>query len=112
MDRRAFLQLAAGAGVAPIATGLASRVALAQTFPTRPIPLVLPFPPGPVIVENQPGAGGSLAAASVSRARPDGYTIFLGSSSIHLAELILRTRPLLDPLKDLMPLSVVATAGF
>ena len=45
---------------------------------------------GTVIVENQPGAGGSLAAATVSRARPDGYTIFLGSTSIHLAELLLR----------------------
>ncbi len=127
MDRRAFLQLAAGAAAAPIAPGLAR----AETFPTRPIRLVLPFPPGgvfdiigrpwadkasralgTVIVENQPGAGGSLAAASVSRARPDGYTIFLGSSSIHLAELLLRTHPLLNPTKDLMPVSMVATAAF
>jgi tripartite-type tricarboxylate transporter receptor subunit TctC len=127
MDRRAFLQLAAGAAAVPIAPGLAR----AETFPTRPIRLVLPFPPGgvfdiigrpwadkasrslgTVIVENQPGAGGSLAAASVSRARPDGYTIFLGSSSIHIAELLLRTHPLLNPTKDLMPVSMVATAAF
>jgi tripartite-type tricarboxylate transporter receptor subunit TctC len=70
---------------------------------------VLPFPPGgvfdivgrpwadkvktslgTVFVENQPGAGGSVAAAAVAHAEPDGYTIFLGSSSIHLAEMILR----------------------
>jgi tripartite-type tricarboxylate transporter receptor subunit TctC len=127
VDRRGFLRVAAAAATLPMLSGMAR----AETFPSRPIRLVLPFPPGgvfdiigrpwadkagrslgTVIVENQPGAGGSLAAAAVSRARPDGYTIFLGSSSIHLTELILRTRPLLNPMKDLMPVSMVATAAF
>jgi tripartite-type tricarboxylate transporter receptor subunit TctC len=92
---------------------------------------VLPFPPGgvfdlvgrpwadrvktslgTVVVENQPGAGGSLAADNVAHARPDGYTIFLGSSSIHLADMILREHPHYDPMKDLEVASMVAMTGF
>src|SRR5580704_7762471 len=122
--RRRFLHLAATAAALP-------RVAGAETYPSRPIRLVLPFPPGgvfdivgrplaaklqadlgTVIVENQPGAGGSLAAAAVAHAPPDGYTIFLGSSSINLTEAILREHPLLDPAKDLTPISIVAITGF
>jgi tripartite-type tricarboxylate transporter receptor subunit TctC len=127
LPRRQFLHLAAGAAALPAL----SRHARAQTYPTRPIRLVLPFPPGgvfdiigrpwaakvttslgTVIVENQPGAGGSLAAAAVAHSRPDGYTIFLGSSSIYLAELILRDHPLLDPMKDLQPISMLAITAF
>jgi len=63
---------------------------------------------GTVFVDNQPGAGGSLAAQLVAHAPPDGYTIFLGSSSIHLTETILREHPLLYPMKDLTPVSMVA----
>jgi tripartite-type tricarboxylate transporter receptor subunit TctC len=65
-----------------------------------------------VFVENQPGAGGSVAAASVAHSAPDGYTIFLGGSSIHLAEMVLREHPLLDPMKDLVTMSMVAITGF
>ena len=125
--RRRFLGLALGAGALPAV----SRWARADTYPARPIRLVLPFPPGgvfdiigrpwadkvktslgTVFVENQPGAGGSLAAAAVAHAEPDGYTIFLGSSSIHIAEMILRQHPLLDPMKDLVPISMVAITCF
>ncbi len=127
LHRRGLLRLAAGAAALPASSGIVA----AQTFPTRAIKLVLPFPPGgvfdiigrpwadkvktslgTVIIENQPGAGGSLAAAAVAHARPDGYTIFLGSSSIHLAELILREHPLIDPMKDLAPISMVAITAF
>jgi tripartite-type tricarboxylate transporter receptor subunit TctC len=121
------LHLAAGAA----ALLVLPRGGRAETFPSRPIKLVLPFPPGgvfdivgrplaaklqadlgTVIVENQPGAGGSLAAAAVAHAPPDGYTVFLGSSSINLTELILREHPLLNPTKDLTPVSMVAITGF
>jgi len=109
----------------------APRAATADAFPSRPIRLVLPFPPGgvfdivgrpwadkvkqtlgTVVVENQPGAGGSVAAAAVAHSRPDGYTIFLGSSSIHLTEMILREHPLINPMKDLDTISMLAMTAF
>src|SRR6204780_3163987 len=105
LPRRKFLHLAAGA----VALSAASPTTRAETYPARPIRLVLPFPPGgvfdivgrpwadkvkaelgTVFIDNQPGAGGSLAAQIVAHALPDGYTIFLGASSIHLTEMILR----------------------
>jgi tripartite-type tricarboxylate transporter receptor subunit TctC len=125
--RREFVRFAAAAAALPALP----RAVRAETYPSRSIRLVLPFPPGgvfdivgrplaaklqsdlgTVIVENQPGAGGSLAAAAVAHASPDGYTIFLGSSSINLTELILREHPLLNPTKDLTPISMVAITGF
>jgi tripartite-type tricarboxylate transporter receptor subunit TctC len=125
--RRQFLHLAAGAAALPAV----SRAAWAQPYPTRPIRLLVPFPPGgafdtigrpwadkmkavlgTVIVENQGGASGSLAAATVAHARPDGYTILLGASSIHLIELILKSRPLYDPIKDLQPITMLAINAF
>jgi tripartite-type tricarboxylate transporter receptor subunit TctC len=106
-------------------------LAAAETYPARPIRLVLPFPPGgvfdivgrpwadkvktdlgTVFIDNQPGAGGSLAAQIVAHALPDGYTIFLGASSIHLTEMILREHPLLDPMKELVPAAMIAIACF
>jgi len=125
--RREFLRLAGGAA----AFAGAARSIDAVAYPERPIRLVLPFPPGgvfdivgrpwadkvkvslgSVFVDNQPGAGGSLAAEVVAHAPADGYTIFLGSSSIHLTEMILREHPLLDPMKELTPVSMVALTCF
>jgi tripartite-type tricarboxylate transporter receptor subunit TctC len=123
LARRKFLHLAAGAAVLPAV----SRIARAQTYPARPIRLVVPFPPGggfdtvgrpwaekmklvlgTVVVENIGGGGGSLGAAAVARARPDGYTILLGGTLPHINEALLKTRQLYDPVKDLDPISSVA----
>src|SRR6266702_8638746 len=125
--RRQFLHLAAGAAALPAV----SRVARAQTYPSRPIRLVVPFPPGggfdaigrpwaerikpllgTMVIENQGGGGSSLGAAAVARARPDGYTILLGGSSTHVTEAILKSRPLYDPLKELEPISNVVVSAF
>lgn len=126
-SRRRLLQSA----TALAALAAAPHRARADTYPSRAIRLVLPFPPGgvfdivgrpwadkvktslgTVFVDNQPGAGGSLAAQITAHAAPDGYTIFLGSSSINLAELVLREHPLLDPNKDLTMISTLAFTGF
>ena len=127
LARREFLSLAAGA----TAEAGGAHSAAAAVYPDRPIRLVLPFPPGgvfdivgrpwadkvkaslgSVFIDNQPGAGGSLAAQLVAHAPADGYTIFLGASSIHLTEMILRQHPLLDPIKELTPTSMVAITCF
>jgi tripartite-type tricarboxylate transporter receptor subunit TctC len=123
LPRRQFLHLVAGAAALPAV----SRIAWAQVYPSRPIRLVVPFPPGggfdalarlwadkirpllgTVFIDNIGGATGSLGAASVVRARPDGYTLLLGGSVTHTAEALLKTRPLYNPDKDLAPIMCLA----
>jgi tripartite-type tricarboxylate transporter receptor subunit TctC len=122
-DRRQFLYLAAGTAVLPIVP----RIARAQAYPTKPIRLVVPFPPGgafdfvgrpwadkmkplvgPVVIENIGGGGSSLGAAAVARARPDGYTILLGGTQTHVNEALLKSRPLYDAVKDLDAIAGIA----
>jgi tripartite-type tricarboxylate transporter receptor subunit TctC len=122
-DRRRFLCLAAGTAVQPIVPGIAR----AQAYPTRPIRLVVPFPPGgafdfvgrpwadkmkplvgTVVIENIGGGGSSLGAAAVARARPDGYTILLGGTQTHVNEALLKSRPLYDAVKDLDAIAGIA----
>src|SRR5262245_3678770 len=107
--RRAFLHFAAGA----LALPAVSHIAAAQTYPTRPIRLVVPFPPagaydivarlwaekmkpalGTMVIENIGGGGSSLGAAAVARALPDGYTILMGGTLPHINEALLKARPL------------------
>src|SRR6476620_1233567 len=121
--RRTFLRLAVGAAMLPAV----SRIARPQSYPTRPVRLVVPFPPGgaydlvgrpladrlkpllgTVVIENIGGGGASLGAAQVVRARPDGYTILLGGTQTHVNEALLKSRPLYDPVKDLDPIAGVA----
>jgi tripartite-type tricarboxylate transporter receptor subunit TctC len=96
-QRRHFLHLAASAAV----LSFVSRVARAQTYPTRPVRLIVGFAPAGAsditarligqwlserlgqqfVIENRPGAGGNFATEAVSKARPDGYTLLLTGSS-------------------------------
>jgi tripartite-type tricarboxylate transporter receptor subunit TctC len=121
--RRRFLHLAAGAAALPAV----SRLALGQAYPTRPIRLVIPFPPGGafdavgrpwaekmkpllgmVVIENIGGGGASIGATTVARAQPDGYTILLGGTLPHVNEALLKKRALYDPIKDLDPVAGIA----
>ncbi len=107
---------------------LATALAQAQSYPTRPVRLVVGFPPGgstdlaaraladklsqalgqPVVVENKPGASGNIAAEQVSRTAPDGYVLLLAATSFASAPAF---SPELtwDPLKDFTPVSLVGT---
>src|SRR5258705_6446883 len=96
LHRRQFLRLAAGVATLPAV----SRIAMAQSYPTRPVHLIVPFPPGgvsdiigrlmgqylsdrlgqPFVMENRPGAGSSLGTEAVVNAAPDGYSLLLGGS--------------------------------
>ena len=104
--------------------------AAAQSYPDRPIRLIVPFPPGgaydllarpwadrikpllgSIVVENIGGAGASLGASAVAKARPDGYTILLGGTLPHVNEALLKARPLYDPNKDLDPIMQLAVGS-
>jgi tripartite-type tricarboxylate transporter receptor subunit TctC len=107
-----------------LAVNLAS--AQAQSYPTRQITLVVPFPPGgstdvaarimaekmrpilgqPVIIENQGGAGGSIAVGRVARAQPDGYTIDIGQWDTHVGSIIYNLN--YDLQKDFTPLGLIS----
>jgi tripartite-type tricarboxylate transporter receptor subunit TctC len=127
IQRRELFRL----GVGGAAIMAAPHLGRAQTYPSSPIRLVIPFPPGGVFdvvgrpwaykvrtdlgtvyIENLAGAGGAIGAQNVSRATPDGYTILLGASAINLYELLLRTKPLFDPTKDIVPISMIAITCF
>lgn len=117
-------------------TGAASWLAptganAADAYPTKPIRLVVPFPPGggtdvvgrmvaarlstvlkgTVVVENVAGATGTIGSAQVARATPDGYTLVLGISATHaIAPSIFPKLPY-DPLRDFVPVSRIAYGG-
>jgi tripartite-type tricarboxylate transporter receptor subunit TctC len=126
LKRREVLALGLGALFARALTP-----AFAQPrYPDRPIRLVIPFPPGgvydavgrpyaermktalgTVIVENQGGAGGSLGAAAVARAQPDGYTILLGGGGPLVVNPIAGSRTPYDPIRDFEPISMLVTTA-
>ena len=103
--------------------------AQAQPWPSKPIRLVAPFAPGggpdvlgrlmaprlaealgqPLVVENRPGAGGNLGAEFVVRAAPDGYTLLITTSAIAI-NASLYAKPAFSPTRDLLPVTLVATA--
>ena len=63
---------------------------------------------GGVVSENMGGGGGSVGAAVVAHAKPDGYTLLLGGTLLHVNEALLKRAPLYDPVKDLDPIAAVA----
>ena len=129
---RSTRRLAAGIALAvffcaALAT-LTPSLAAAQAFPSKPVKLVIPFPPGgsldnvgrliaqklsetwgqQVVIENKPGAGGNIGADAVAKSPPDGYTAVMGALSTHAVNPSLyRTMPY-DAAKDFAPISNVA----
>lgn len=99
--------------------------ASAQEYPNKSILFVVPFGPGqsadvasriiaqrlsqalgqPIVVENKPGAGGMIAANFVAKARPDGYTLLVGSSATHGMNAALFANLSYDPIKDFVPVA-------
>jgi tripartite-type tricarboxylate transporter receptor subunit TctC len=127
LPRRLFMQLGGAAVAAPALV----RGAAAQSWPSRPITMIIPFPPGgnvdvtgrvladrmrttlgqPVIVENVAGANGSIGVGRVARARPDGYTIDLGFLGGHVQNAALYSLQY-DPMNDFESIAPLVTTPY
>jgi tripartite-type tricarboxylate transporter receptor subunit TctC len=123
LSRRSFLRLAAATAPWPIVP----RIATAQSYPTRPVRIVVGFPPGgsvdivarlvgqwlgerlgqPFIIENRPGAGSNIGTEAVVRAQPDGHTILL-TSSANFINATLYEKLAFDFLRDIAPIATIA----
>jgi tripartite-type tricarboxylate transporter receptor subunit TctC len=124
IQRRQFLHLAPGAAALPAVT----RIAWAQTYPARPITIVVPFAPGGTtdvvarivgehlsrrlgqqfVIENVAGAGGTTGTIRTMRASPDGYTIQIGQMGTHAAAVALYPDLAYKPDVDFEPIGMVA----
>ncbi|HTN50093.1 MAG TPA: tripartite tricarboxylate transporter substrate binding protein [Burkholderiaceae bacterium] len=104
----------------------------AQTWPSKPVRIIVPFPPGgttdivarvigvelqkmwqqPVVIENRPGAGGNIGADVVAKSAPDGYTLLMGTVGTHAINQALYTQSggkmPFDPVRDFVPITLVA----
>lgn len=113
-----------------LAAGLFGVVQAASVYPDKPIRLVVPFAPGggndtvartvgeqlsknigqSVVVENKAGAGGAIGAEMAARAKPDGYTLFLGGVGSLAINPSMRKNLPYDPIKDFAPITLLAVA--
>ncbi|CAA9414621.1 MAG: BUG/TctC family periplasmic protein [uncultured Ramlibacter sp.] len=118
----------AGLALAALALTLPG-AATAQSWPDKPIKLVVPYPPGastdalgrivaqkvsaslgqPVVVDNRAGASGNIGTEVVARAPADGYTFGLGTDATHASNVHLAANPSFQPLRDFTPLALAAT---
>ena len=116
LPRRQFFHVAAGAAALPVM----SQIARAQTYPSRPVTMIVPYPAGgptdtiarllgermrsslgqPVVIENVAGAGGNIGVGRVARAAGDGYTLGIGHWGSHVVNGAIYTLPY-DLLTDL-----------
>ena len=128
IPRRRFLHLAAGAAALPAAT----RIAFADTYPSRPVHLVVGFSAGsasdinarlvgqrlserlgqPFVVDNRSGAGGNIASAFVVRAPADGYTLIYASTAVAINATLYEGKLSYDFLRDTVPIAGVVRTPF
>ena len=125
--RRILLSAIIATGLALAATGAAT----AQTYPDRPIKLIVPFPPGgptdyvarlvaqhasaslgQIVIDNRAGAGGTIAAKAVAGADPDGYTLLYGSSATLGIAPALYKGVDYDPIRSFAPIALVSRVPF
>jgi tripartite-type tricarboxylate transporter receptor subunit TctC len=122
--RRQFLHLAASAAALPAV----SRIALAQTYPARPVTMIVPFAPGggtdvaarivgehmaralgqQIVIQNIVGAGGTTGSTRAMRADPDGYTILMGQMGTHATSVALYPNLAYRPEVDFEPIGMVS----
>jgi tripartite-type tricarboxylate transporter receptor subunit TctC len=123
------MQLTRRAALAIAAASLASSTAFAQAWPTKPIRLIVPFPAGGgtdiisrevankvagpgynFVIDNKPGTGGNIGVDAAAKAPADGYTLVMGQTSNLAINPTLYPKLPYDPLKDLTPVSLVASS--
>ena len=125
MKLRLFLS-----AVSALLLGIAAPAAQADTYPTKPIKIILGFPPGgatdilsrdfaaklgeilgqQVIIDNRAGAGGTMGADLAAKSAPDGYTLTIGTSSNHAIAASLYKKLAYDPVKDFLPITMLAAS--
>jgi len=112
-----------------LSSAMTTTASAQDTYPNKPIKVVVPFPAGgatdiltraiteklaqrigqPVIIENRPGAGANIGAATVAKAAPDGYTLLMGSIGSHSISVTYHKDPGYNLEKDLMPITAAGT---
>src|SRR6516162_6629855 len=119
-------------GLAALCTlGLHATASAEDSYPSRPITIVVPFPPGgggdvqgrllaqklgeklgqTVIVDNKPGAGTAIGAAFVANAKPDGYTLLMSSASTYTLNPAIRKSLPYDSIKSFEPIGIISRVG-
>ena len=106
---------------------LATQAPRAEDYPTRPITVIVPFPPGgssdivmrlvsqkvsesikqPIVIDNRPGGAGNVAAMAIKNARPDGYLLMMGHTGTHAINPTLYGDLKFDPVKDFQPITAL-----
>ena len=129
MSRKLQMMRIAWALLLAIAT---ATTAAAQTWPEKPIRMIVPLPAGAavdtvgrlictklserlgqtIVVENRPGASGALASDAVAKAAPDGYTLGMATSTTHVSTVILNAKLPYDPVRDFVPVALIGVAPY